>query len=261
EIPSAVSTEQNARGAEAEEVQIAKAKPEEQSIPSSKKVELKEYALKDSRKKEADAASGFIDFNSADKSITNNKRTIKGHVSSLEDGSALPGVNVIVKGTEVGTVTDAEGNYEITLADIKDELVFSFIGLESTEINAGSSDQLDVQMSNDISELSEVVVTGYATNRDASENDEDKILELASPVGGRKAYKQYLDKNLRYPVVALENKIEGKVTIEFTVGTTGALSEFKVVRGLGYGCDEEVIRLVKDGPLDSEQVWNGVGRI
>jgi TonB family protein len=92
------------------------------------------------------------------------------------------------------------------------------------------------------------VVTGYATNNDdEAKDDEIKNLELASPLGGRKAYKQYLEKSLRYPEVALENKVEGKVTIEFTVETTGLLSDFKVVRGLGYGCDEEVIRLVKQG--------------
>jgi hypothetical protein len=237
EIPATVSKEQNARGAEAEEGQIAKAKPAEAPILSSKKIELKEDVSKDSKKKEADAASGFTDLYSADKSIASNKRTIKGHVSSLEDGSALPGVNVIVKGTEVGTVTDAEGNYEITLTDTQDELVFSFVGLQSTEMDASILNQLDVQLSEDYSALSEVVVTGYATRSDDDTEDEAASLELASPVGGRKAYKQYLEKSLRYPEVALENKIEGKVTIEFTVQTTGALSEFKVVRGLGYGCD------------------------
>jgi len=47
---------------------------------------------------------------------------------------------------------------------------------------------------------------------------------------------------------ALENKIKGRVTIQFTVSTDGSLSEFSVFKGLGYGCDEEVIRMVKEGP-------------
>ena len=189
---------------------IAEAKEAEIAAPlPSKKMDASDKETKLSRRQSesAPASDGYF---YTDKSIANNTRIIKGHVSSLEDGSALPGVNVIVKGTAIGTVTDAEGNYEITLTSKQDEIAFSFIGLQTTELDAGSSDQLDVQMSNDVSELSEVVVTGYAANRDSEGDDEDKALELASPVGGRKAYKQYLDKSLRYPVVALENKIEAR---------------------------------------------------
>ncbi len=243
--------EKNARGdaAPVEEIQIAETKQAEVSVPSpSKKMDAKDEDVKRARDKveSAPASSGYVKLDT-DKSRSNNIRTIKGHVSSVEDGSALPGVNVLIKGTNSGTVTDEEGNYEIALTDKQEGIVFSFIGLQSTELDAGSSDQLDVQMSNDVSQLSEVVVTGYATNNDDSKDDEFKNLELASPLGGRKAYKQYLEKSLRYPEVALENKVEGKVTIEFTVETTGTLTDFKVLRGLGYGCDEEVIRLVKQG--------------
>lgn len=232
-----------------EKVEVA-ATPAEVSPPSfAKKQETKDDVAKDSKRKSADAHAdyGYTTADLAEKSNTKNIRTIKGHISSFEDGSALPGVNVLIKGTNVGTVTDGEGNYEIALTDTQDELVFSSIGLKSTEINASKLNQLDVQMSSDVSQLSEVVVTGYATRNDVDIDDGTANLELASPLGGRKAYKQYLEKNLRYPEVALTNKIEGKVTIEFTVETTGTLSEFKVLRGLGYGCDEEVIRLVKDG--------------
>ncbi|MBK7649491.1 MAG: energy transducer TonB [Flammeovirgaceae bacterium] len=53
---------------------------------------------------------------------------------------------------------------------------------------------------------------------------------------------------MRYPQEALARKIKGKVTIQFTVKTDGSLSEFSVLKGLGYGCDEEVVRLVQEGP-------------
>lgn len=242
--------EKNARdeAAPAEEIQIAEVNQAEVSAPSSaKKMDPKDDEVKLSRSK--DKVAGAADRYTAaeNKPTTNNVRTIKGHVSSLEDGSALPGVNVLIKGTNTGTVTDEEGNYEIALTDKQSEIVFSFIGLQNTELDASRSDKLDVQMDNDVSQLSEVVVTGYAPNKDVDDDDGNKNLELASPMGGRKAYKQYLEKNLRYPEIALENKIEGKVTVEFTVETTGMLTDFKVMRGLGYGCDEEVIRLVKEG--------------
>ncbi len=233
-----------------EEVQIAAAEQAVVVAPSrAKKIEAKEDVAKDSERKAASAQDGYINITdaTAKKSMINNVRVVKGHVSSIEDGSALPGVNVFIKGTNTGTVTDAEGNYEISLTDKQDELVFSFIGLQSTELDATILNQLDVQMNEDYSQLSEVVVVGYgADNKD----EEEEIIntEFATPLGGRKAYKQYLEKSLRYPQVALENNIEGKVTIQFTVETTGTLTDFKVLRGLGYGCDEEVIRLIKQGP-------------
>ena len=85
-------------------------------------------------------------------------------------------------------------------------------------------------------------------------------MRLAEPDGGRKAYDQYLEDKKIYPQQALENKIEGKVIIEFTVTTSGVLTDFNVIRKLGYGCEDEVIRLVKEGPkwkptyIDNEAV-------
>jgi TonB family protein len=233
--------------AKAEEVQIAATQAEAPAPSLSKKLEVKDDVAEESKRKAAGAPAGYANDVAADKSIAKNTRTIRGHISSIEDGSALPGVNVLIKGTNIGTVADAEGNYEITLTDAQDELVFSFIGYQGTELDATLLAQLDVQMSEDYSQLSEVVVTGYADD-DSDEEEEVVNTEFAAPLGGRKAYKQYLEKSLVYPEVALENKIEGRVTIQFTVETTGTLSDFKVLRSLGYGCDDEVIRLIKEGP-------------
>ena len=102
-------------------------------------------------------------------------------------------------------------------------------------------------MSEDVSQLSEVIVVDYSEN-DADKEEEVINTEFAAPLGGRKEYKQYLEKNLRYPELALNNKIEGRVTIQFTVETTGSLTDFKVLRSVGYGCDDEVIRLIQQGP-------------
>src|SRR6187551_3792829 len=232
-----------------EEVQVAAAEQVSAPYSLSKKEEAKEDITKGSKRKTVSAQDGFFNMSDvpAEKSTANNVRIVKGHVSSIQDGSALPGVNVLIKGTNIGTVSDAEGNYEITLTDAQDELVFSLIGYQGTELDATLLAQLDVQMSEDYSQLSEVVVTGYAID-DSDEEEEVINTEFAAPLGGRKAYKQYLEKNLLYPEVALENKIEGRVTIQFTVETTGTLSDFKVLRSLGYGCDEEVVRLIKEGP-------------
>lgn len=174
-------------------------------------------------------------------------RIIKGRVTAA-DGAELPGVNVNIKGSNIGTVTDLSGHYQLKVPESDTSLVFSFIGYATAEIKP-KQDEVNVRLDEDVTQLSEVVVTGYGQPKD--EDDITSTVELASPQGGKRAFKQYLEKNMQYPQQALESKIEGRVTIQFAVETTGYLSEFKVIKGIGGGCDEELIRLVKSGPK-----WN-----
>jgi TonB-linked SusC/RagA family outer membrane protein len=91
------------------------------------------------------------------------ERTVTGKVTSADDGSALPGVNVVLKGTTAGTVTDVDGNYKISVPAEGGTLVFSFIGLTTSEIGIGSRQTVDVQMAADVTQLSEIVVVGYGS--------------------------------------------------------------------------------------------------
>lgn len=70
----------------------------------------------------------------------------------------------------------------------------------------------------------------------------------AEPVGGYYAFSQYLDDNLIYPDQAKELGIEGNVFVSFVVDTEGNLTELTVVKGIGAGCDEEAVRLLKSAP-------------
>lgn len=90
------------------------------------------------------------------------ERTVSGRVTSTEDGSPLPGVNVIVKGTSIGTSTDAEGRYSLTLSSPGGALVFSFIGLQTQEIEIGDRSVVDVSLALDVTQLSEIIVSGVA---------------------------------------------------------------------------------------------------
>jgi outer membrane receptor protein involved in Fe transport len=93
-------------------------------------------------------------------SVWAQERTVSGRITSKEDGASLPGVNVVVKGTSTGTVTDAEGRYTLNISSSSAVLVFSFIGLQSQEIVVGDRSILDVSLTSDITQLSEIVVTG-----------------------------------------------------------------------------------------------------
>jgi len=93
-------------------------------------------------------------------------RTISGKVTYKDDGSGLPGVNVILKGTATASVTDAQGNYLITVPDQGGTLIFSFIGMTTKEVKIATKDRVDVVLENDIKQLSETVVTGYTTEKE-----------------------------------------------------------------------------------------------
>ena len=90
-------------------------------------------------------------------------KTVTGTVADLTEGTGLPGVNVLVKGTSTGTVTDVEGNYRIDVNGEDDVLVFSSVGYTTEEIVVGNQTQLDVELVPDIQSLSEIVVVGYGT--------------------------------------------------------------------------------------------------
>jgi hypothetical protein len=87
------------------------------------------------------------------------EQTVTGKVTSPDDGSPLPGVNVIVKGTTNGTVTDVEGKYSLS-TPARSTLVFSFIGLKSKEIIVGDQTTINLTLDQDVTQLSEIVVTG-----------------------------------------------------------------------------------------------------
>jgi TonB family protein len=169
---------------------------------------------------------------------------IYGTVIAAEDGLPLAGVSVIAKGTTQGTVTDVNGNYSLNVPD-STTLAFSFIGMQPTEALAKKDATTDVKLSEDVSQLSEVVITRAPLPK----NDADEpVIQLAEPVGGLRAYDKYLEDNKTYPQQALDNDVKGRVIVGFDVSIRGELDNFVVIRSIGYGLDEEVIRLVKEGP-------------
>lgn len=92
-------------------------------------------------------------------------RTITGQVLSSEDNSGLPGVNVIVKGTTTGTVTDIEGNYAIDVPANAVSLVYSSVGFITQEVAIGTQSVINLTLTADVTALEEIVVVGYGTQQ------------------------------------------------------------------------------------------------
>jgi TonB family protein len=202
---------------------------------------------KDSAKKKRESNDKAVSQPGTARALQSPTMPLKGKVVSAEDGEGLPGVTVIVKGTAIGSVTDANGNYKIDLPSLDSQLLFSFVGFETKEVDVRGQPHIDVQLNEDTSQLNEVIVTGYGSTSNETV-EQAAAFHPAEPQGGKSAFKKNLLQSLRYPDEALTNKAEGKVTVRFTVQPDGALTGFEVVKGIGFGCDEELIRLIKNGP-------------
>jgi TonB-linked SusC/RagA family outer membrane protein len=91
---------------------------------------------------------------------------IKGKVTSSEDGSALPGASVVVKGTNVATITDADGNYLLNVPQGSGVLWVSFVGMKTQEVKIEGQTSINVVLQSDVVGLQEVVVTALGISRD-----------------------------------------------------------------------------------------------
>ncbi len=112
---------------------------------------------------------------------------VAGKIISVEDNQGVPGVNVIIKGTSQGTVSDANGRYSINVPSSESVLVFSSIGFTTSEMVVGSQSTIDVSLALDVTALSEVIVTGYGTQekRDVTASISsikgDALVRIANP--------------------------------------------------------------------------------
>ena len=146
--------------------------------------------------------------------------SVSGRVTSSEDGTPLPGVNVIVKGTANGTVTDSDGKFTLPVQSTSGTLVFSFIGLTSQEIEMNGRSVIDVIMSEDVTQLGEVVVTAQGNVR------ETKTIGYSATQIDNKEATQGRTNDL---MTSLQGKVAG-LTISQNSGSPGASSRV-VLRG------------------------------
>ncbi len=151
-------------------------------------------------------------------SIDAQSKTIKGVVTE-EGGLPLPGVTILIKGTTSGAATDFDGNYELT-ANTGDVIVFSFIGYTTKEVTVGNNSTINVSLSESLSQLEEVIVVGYGTQRKkevtgaVAKVDAEELVKVAvSDIGA-----------------AIQGKVAG-VNIQAASGRPGEASNVQI-RGL-----------------------------
>jgi TonB family protein len=177
-------------------------------------------------------------------------RTIQGRITDTA-GVPLPGATVLVPGTQNGTSTDAAGNFQLNVPAATPQLAVSSIGYTTqTRALRPTDSTLALALAPDTKQLSEVVVV----RREAP----PMLPSIsATPAGGYGKLRQYLADSLDYPEKALTDRREGTVRVQFVVGADGKLSDFKVVKSVSPECDEEALRLLKEGPTWFPAVQNG----
>ncbi|MEQ9441153.1 MAG: TonB-dependent receptor [Cyclobacteriaceae bacterium] len=179
------------------------------------------------------------------------ERTIRGEVTDAEDGQSLPGVNVIFKGSQQGTLTNSEGQYTLTLTDsiTTNTLVFSFVGYETQEVPIGNSEVIDITMNTEAQELEEVVVVGYGTI------DRKKLASSISSIGSEQIEGD--------PVAGLNQAVQGKmagVQVTQNSGTPGGGLNFRI-RGINTinSSTTEPLYVVDGVPVNTDN-FTGINR-
>jgi TonB-linked SusC/RagA family outer membrane protein len=160
-------------------------------------------------------------FAFANSEVLAQERTISGTVTSAAEESSLPGVNVAVKGTTQGTVTDANGAYTLSVPSGYSTLIFSFIGLKSQEVEIGTQSTIDIKMEQDVQQLSEVVVIGYSSTTQQAFTGTAKVVTSEN----------LTRKNVSNVSGALAGEVAGLQVIN-TSGQPGTVSTIRI-RGFG----------------------------
>ncbi|QHT71928.1 SusC/RagA family TonB-linked outer membrane protein [Rhodocytophaga rosea] len=167
--------------------------------------------------------------------------TITGNVTSQDDGQALPGVNVLLKGSTTGTTTDPDGNYSLSVPDAEGTLVFSFIGYAPQEVAIGGRTTINVVMAQEAQALNEVVVTALGIER------EKKALAYSvSEVKGSE-FTQAREVNVAN---ALSGKIAGVNATGMATGPGG--SSRIIIRGNGsLAGNNQPLYVINGMPIDN----------
>lgn len=164
------------------------------------------------------------------------ERMITGTVTAQEDGSPIPGVSVLVRGTTQGTITDFDGNYSLKVEGDK-VLVFSFIGMEMQEIDATGKTKIDVVMENATLDVEEVVVVGYGVQK------KSVVTGAVAKVGGEQF------ENMQTP--RIEDAMQGRTAGVIVTANSGQPGEASTVRirGVGTTNNSEPLYIVDGVPI------------
>ena len=181
---------------------------------------------------------------------------IKGKVTN-EKGEPLIGASVTYKGTNIGTITNMNGEFSLVKKDDKKRLTAQFIGYDPVEIRVDTSRTMLIAMNENKQALNEVVVVGYGAKKNKKSVTAGTVVKgneqankdiTPQPVIGKRKFQKYLKENLVRPTDEKCAQVKGKVVLTFLVNKEGRPFSIKVKESLCESSDKEAIRLIQEGP-------------
>ena len=180
------------------------------------------------------------------------ENVIRGQILSDTDGLPLPGVTVIEKGTDNGTITDINGNFKMKLENDSNPVIASFIGMEPTKFQPKKDSDNIITLTTDDVALSEVVVVGYGSQQKNSVAGstiivpDESITSDAEPVCGMNKYKAYLKEKAVLPSDYETDKVV--VRLRFTIANSGEIQSFQNLNDADESFYEQAKMIVFNGP-------------
>ena len=178
------------------------------------------------------------------------QKTVSGKVTD-DSGEGLPGVNVVIKGTTIGSITDFDGNYQVSVEE-NSTLVFSFVGFTPQEIEVGTRSVINMTLSQDVQALDEVVVTALGIER------EKKALGYSVTQVAGEDFTESRAINLG---AALSGKVAG---VNVTPTSSGAAGSTRVIirGGSSLSGNDQPLYIINGIPIDnttlgSASLWGG----
>lgn len=181
---------------------------------------------------------------------------IKGRVTDGK-GEPLIGASVTYKGTNIGTITNMNGEFSLVKKDDKKRLTAEYIGYDPVEIQVDTSRTMLIAMNENKQALNEVVVVGYGAKKnkksttlgsDAKVKEQTEKEITLQPVIGKRSYQKYLKEHLVRPTDEKCAQVKGKVVLTFLINKEGRPFYIKVKESLCESADKEAIRLIQEGP-------------
>lgn len=199
---------------------------------------------------------------------------VAGTVTDAE-GNPLTGANIFFPNNQATITTDFNGKFAVELRSVDSTAVVNYSGYDSGTFTLSLDGQEQFilnesaiainDIEDDVDEAREALAEEAVTNQAfaARSVPEPAVAPTVSaePARGFKKYSRYIKRNRVYPSAAKRAKIKGVVVVKFKVLPNGELFDFRIVQGLGYGCDEEAIRLIKEGPKWELSKPDGIGDV
>ncbi|QEC51512.1 TonB family protein [Anseongella ginsenosidimutans] len=198
--------------------------------------------------------------------------TVSGTVTDLMNHT-IAGASIFVKGTPQGTSTDLKGNFELRNIPSDAELQFSMIGYQTELITLQNNRTVNIRLQRKRERLDNMVINGFISSKDEGKPEakpepspapEGTVYNFASiekmPAfpGGKEKLISHIGRQFQYPAEARKKMVEGLVEVGFIVDEEGNVTHAEILRGIGSGCDEEALRVIKTLPKWEPGEQNGV---